>query len=334
MNKKLLVVGSSSIHTYSLIELVKDYFDEVLLLTDIKKEIAQPYTVVGVDFRLQSFKTIFQIRDIAKEFSPTHIHIHQANSYAFLTLLALKQFKAYKVLNAWGSDILLNPKKNFFLKQMVKYNLKNVDIVTADSFTVLEEAKKLVPSIHTENINFGIDFVECHDKKENIIYSNRLHKELYNIDKVIISFSKFVQNNMDWKLVIAGSGEDTKNLQKLCDDLGIQENVDFIGFVDKETNFKYYCKAKIYISIPKSDSVSLSLIEAIASTCVVFVSNLKANKEIVSSNIGFIEDNLEDIDFNKYKKIDKIKQTQQIEKLKYLFSKEYNRQRYIKLYEN
>ena len=332
MRNKLMVIGSNSIHTYTFITLIHDYFEEIILLTNEKQQNVD-FKVIELDFRLKNFQTIFQIKKIANTFQPTHIHIHQANSYAFLSFLALKNYPAKKILNAWGSDILLNPKKNFLFKQMVKFNLKQADIIVADSDTVLKEATRLVSDIKTENINFGIDFIECNKSKEKIIYSNRLHKSLYNIDKIIYAFNKFVKKNPEWKLVIAGDGEDTPKLKKIVYDFGIEKSVDFIGFVDKKTNFHYYCKSKIYISIPQSDSVSLSLVEAIVSGCVVFVSDLDANKEVVDVTTGIILDNLENIDFLRFKKVDRMLQVRSINYLKKKFSKEYNNQRYREIYE-
>jgi len=333
MRKKLLVVGSNTIHTYNFIDLVKEYFDEVLLLTNTIRE-DTPYEVVELDFRLRSFQTIKKIKKIAHTFEPTHIHVHQANSYAFLTFMALRNSHAQKVLNAWGSDILLNPKKGFFFRQMVKFSLKQSDIVVADSDTVLYEAKLLVPDIKTKNINFGIKFLECSEKKENIIYSNRLHKSLYNIDKIIFSFQKFVKQHPEWKLVIAGSGDNTGSLQVLIDDLGLVDKVEFVGFLDNKTNFAYYCKSKIYVSIPSSDSISLSLVEAVVSGCIPFVSNLSANRELVENNRnGFIEDNLEDIDFSKYMQIETEHFKKTRERLKVTFSKEYNKKCYFEIYD-
>jgi len=333
--KKLLLIGSDSIHIYNFIELIKNYFDEVLLLTDDEH---REYSIqtIAIDFGINrnSFKTIKKIKSVVNDFQPTVVHIHQANSYALLTLLAIRKYRVKKILNAWGSDILINPKKHFLLKQIVKYNLKQADIVVADSDTVLNEAKKLVSHIKTKNINFGIDFLSCKDEKENIIYSNRLHKDLYNIDKIIFSFSRFVQENRDWILVIAGNGEDTQKLKEQVSQLKIEENVKFIGFVDRKTNFEYYCKAKIYVSIPRSDSVSLSLVEAIVSGCVVFVSDLSANHEIVDNTLGFVVDSLEHIPFHKYNTIDRLEQGEKRSKLKHLFSKDYNKQRYIDIYEN
>ena len=337
MSRKLLVVGSNSIHVYNFIELVKDNFDEVLLLTN---EINPDKDVVSMeaDFTLglQSLNTIKKIRSIVKDFQPSIVHIQQANTYALLTALALKKQNVPLVLTAWGSDVLVNPHKSFLLKKMLQYILNNVQVITADSDHVLNSAQKLVDKkLSLHNINFGIEMKECNkEEKENIIYSNRLHKELYNIDKIIHSFSKFVKTHDNWRLVIAGSGDENEALKDLAHRLNLDKHIEFVGFLNQEKNYVYYCKSKIYISIPKSDSVSISLVEAILCGCVPFVSNLEANKELIEdSKSGFIQNDLENIDFEKFMQIDTESFEKTREKLKVTFSKEYNKNLYIEIYD-
>ena len=337
MKKKLLVVGSNSIHVHNFIDLVKENFDEVLLLTNkVNPEKYVPAVELDFSLGVQSFGTIGKIRKIVREFQPSVVHIQQANTYAFLTVLALKKEDIPSVLTAWGSDILLNPHKSFLLKKMVQYVLTHVKVVTADSNHVLNSAQKLVSKkLMSHNINFGITMQECtKSNKEHIIYSNRLHKELYNIDKVILSFSKFVKSYNEWKLVIAGSGSETENLKALVSKLDLDAYVDFVGFVNQEENHTYYCKSKIYISIPQSDSVSISLVEAILCDCVPFVSNLEANLELIEDGKnGFIENDLENVHFEKWLQIDTAYFEKSRDKLNITFSKEYNKNRYTEIYD-
>jgi len=335
MGKKLLVIASSSIHTHNFINLVKDGFDEIILITDeINERFNIPAYQLDFSFSFRLFQTISRLRALCNDFQPSIIHIHQANSYAFFTILALKSMGIPIVLTAWGSDILVNPKKNLFLKKLVQFVLCRIDALTADSRYVLDSAQALVDKrLDMHNINFGIDPIECTMPKENIIYSNRLHKKLYNIDKILISFSKFLQKNSDWKLVIAGDGEDHGSIKQLASQLGLTDYVRFIGFVDRETNYSFYCRSKIYVSIPSSDSVSLSLVESIVSDCIPFVSDLPANHELITDGLnGFIEQDLENIDFNRFGTIDQETLGTKKSETKKLFSKKYNRQLYFDLY--
>ncbi len=283
--KKLLIIGSNSIHVYNYINLVKDYFDEIILITNKKREGTDVKTI-ELDFHLKlssRLKTVAKIKNLIQEYAPSIIHIHQVNSYAYYSLIAARKSSVPKILTAWGSDILLSPKKNCLLKKMVQFNLRHADFFTSDSEFMAEEMRSLLPKRKLDILiaNFGIEIIEKDLLKENIIYSNRLHKKLYQIESVINAFKLFLENSIDktWKLVIAATGEETDNLKSLVEQLNLTENVEFAGWVNNEKNIEYYSKAKLFVSIPESDATSISLLEAMAYGCIPVLSDLPANRE-------------------------------------------------------
>jgi len=333
--KKLLIIGSSTIHTYNYINLVQDYFDEILLLSHEKNENSTVNTR-QINFRLglNIFNSIKKIKKIVKEFNPSIIHIHQANSYAFISTLALKNSTIPQVLTAWGSDILINPRKSMILKKMLIFSLRSIDKATSDSMYMASEMKIYNSNLDIKIVNFGIDVNGKKVDKENIIYSNRSHNTLYNIDKVIYSFYKFVQLNSDWRLVVGATGKNTTKLKQLVKSLNIEDKVEFIGWVDSKINNKMYQKSKIYVSIPSSDATSISLLEAISNDCICFVSNLPANGEHILDSInGFIEPCLESIDFKKYDTIHQelLEKVNSIRKINYL--KDTNKKKFLSIYD-
>ena len=143
--RKLLLISSNTIHTYKYLQLVEDYFDEVLLITNEKSTIYD-YPTVELSFNLKIknvFSTVRGIKNQITSFQPSIIHIHQANSYAFFALLASRKNSIPIVLTAWGSDVLLLPKSNVLLKKIVQYNLRNADFLTSDSTYMAQEMEKL-----------------------------------------------------------------------------------------------------------------------------------------------------------------------------------------------
>mgnify|MGYP000890454884 FL=1 len=283
--KKLMIIGSNSIHVYNYINLVKDYFDEIILITNKKREETSVKTI-ELDFHLKlssRLKTVAKIKKLIQEYAPSIIHIHQVNSYAYYSLLAARKSLVPKILTAWGSDILLSPKNSFLLKKMVQFNLRHADFLTSDSEFMAEEIRSLLPRRKLDILiaNFGIEIIEKDLLKENIIYSNRLHKKLYQIESVINAFKLFLENSIDksWKLVIAATGEETNNLKSMVEHLNLKGNVEFVGWVDQEKNVEYYSKARLFVSIPESDATSISLLEAMAYGCIPVLSDLPANRE-------------------------------------------------------
>ena len=287
--KKLLIVGSQTIHTYNYIALVKDNFDDVLLITD-KKRGEYAYETVELDFSLSLLNmkaTVRKIKKTIQQFNPSVIHIHQANSYAFYTLLAARRMGIPTILTIWGSDVLLNPKKNLILKKIAQFNLRTADYLTADASFMANEVKALVkPKNDILIANFGIGIDPQPIEKENIVYSNRLHKKLYRIDKIIAAFHPFSQKHPDWKLVIAATGDETDDLKKKVVDLQLADKVEFVGWIDKEENEAWYSKAKFWVSVPESDATAISLLEAMACGCIPIVSDLSANREWIKDGVN------------------------------------------------
>lgn len=338
--RKLLLVSSNTIHTYKYLQLVEDYFDEILLITDEKSAVYN-YPTIELSFNLKVknlFSTVKKIKKQIVDFQPTVIHIHQANSYAFYALLASRKTKIPTILTAWGSDILVIPKSNFLLKKMVQFNLKTADFLTSDSTFMAGEMKILAPSIKEILIaNFGIDVTPVNCPKENIVYSNRLHKKLYRVDKIIEAFARFKQNNerKDWRLVVAATGVETEALKQKAVLLGLTDDVEFVGWIQKEDNEQWYSKAKIWVSIPESDATSISLLEAMACGSIPVVSDLPANREWIQSGVNGIV--VEDLESDFISDALLLNQTEAIELNKQRIekdgTKEANREKFLQLYQ-
>lgn len=340
--KKLLLIGSNSIHVYNYEKLISSYFDEVLLLSD---KVNSDYNIktIAIDFSLKYplnyITTVSKIKKVIREFNPSIIHIHQANSYAFYTLKASQNFNIPKVLTTWGSDILLLPQKNILLNRIVKYNLRQATAITADALFMAEEMRKLVSQkkLDITIANFGIDIVPSSLPKENIIYSNRLHNNLYRIDCVIKAFYKFskTEKGSNWKLIIAANGDKTEQFKKMVSELKITDKVEFFGWVDKKQNFEFYARAKLFVSIPESDATAMSLLEAMSYRCLPVVSNLPANKEWITNGVsGIIVDNINEDFFSKALLLNFEKATEiNTAIIQQKATKEVNRKKFLDLYD-
>lgn len=291
ISKKLLLVGpgKSSVHLKNYFHLVEDYFDEILVISN--EPIDWAYAKV-VNFSLKNplkfYKNIKRVREIIEDFQPSFIHVHQANSAAYLTIKANRK-RHPLILTTWGTDVLVLPEKNPLLKKMVKYCLKNADFVTADAKFMIDKIEELGRSQKNILVNFGIDYEDVTiPEKDNFLYSNRLHADLYNIDQIITESKSFLTKNENWKLIIGARGAKSESLKKLAAETLSENQYEFIGFVDKEVNKSYYLKSKIWISIPSSDGTAISLLEAMGYGCIPIVSDLPANKEWINDGVNGI----------------------------------------------
>ena len=283
--KKLLLIGSNTgnAHLKNYLELVRDYFDEVLVVSDSPVEYAPSKSVsfsLKNPFKIK--KSIQKLRQIIHDYNPSIIHVHQANSYAFIAGKA-NNGSTPLVLTAWGSDVLLLPKRSIFHRWLVTQALRYADIVTADSAQMSQEIHALCPVKEVVNANFGVDLElpeGMNADRELMIYSNRMHEPLYRIEDILTQF-KAMCEELDGHLILAGKGSLTEKLKDYSKLHQLTNHVTFAGFVTKSKNQANYLKSKFFISIPTSDGTSISLLEAMAYGCIPVLSDIPANREWV-----------------------------------------------------
>jgi glycosyltransferase involved in cell wall biosynthesis len=270
-NKRMLIVGNpKSIHTIRL----SRFFEENYQVNLIDE---------GIDFSFRNFfSALRQTKSILSKLSPDVLVLYQLNLTAFVATLANRKKKIPTFAIGIGSDILTMPKKGWAYKAMLKYILKHSQAYNAGSPYLLEQMQKYCPK-HSEILlaNLGINPMQPIEK-EKIVFSNRLHSPLYRIDEVIKAFANFVSKPefADWRLVVAATGKE-KEFQQLSQSLGIEDKVKFVGWLSQKENAEYYAKSKIYISLPKSDSFPISLLEAMSGECLCIISDLPAYKGIM-----------------------------------------------------
>lgn len=267
----MLIVGNpKSIHTIRL----SRFFEE-------------NYQVELIDERIDfSFRNFFSaLKEVKKILSCNRYDIlvlYQLNLTAFVATVANRKKKIPTFAIGIGSDILTMPKKGWAYKAMLKYVLKHSQAYNAGSPYLLEQMQRYCPK-HSEILlaNLGINPIKPLEK-ENIVFSNRLHSSLYRIDEVIKAFANFVLKPEfeDWRLIVAATGKE-KEFQQLSQSLGIEDKVKFVGWLSQKENAEYYAKSKIYISLPKSDSFPISLMEAMSGECLCIISDLPAYKGIM-----------------------------------------------------
>lgn len=285
-SKKLLLVGSSlgSVHLKNYYNLIKDEFDDILIVTESEIDYcAHKIADFSISKPWKIPSRIRKVKHIIDEFDPDIIHVHQANSVAYITGKANKGKKPL-LLTAWGSDVLILPQRGILFKKMVSKSLQMADAITVDADYMASAIRKFEENKTIHNVNFGIELDNVTiPEKEKIIYSNRLHQDLYNIDKVIAGFAEFQRSYSDWKLVVAANGPLTDSLKMLASEVLIDGSYEFVGFVSKEVNIDWYLRSKIWVSVPYSDGTAISLLEAMGYGCIPVVSDLPANKEWVDN---------------------------------------------------
>ena len=291
-DKYLILADGRSPHTWKWVKELSNYFDLSLitlngydeqLLQYIDKSqiyvLNESVNAAGGNFKL--LLKYFEIKKIVDALEPKYINAHYVSSYGVLAALVKRNNLQLKLIqSAWGSDVLVTPFESRIKRGITKFALQYADLITSDSFYMSDKIIEISGNEAVDTFAFGlenVDFSSEIQKDETLIFSNRMLAPNYNIDKIIKWFASLQNKSM--KLVIAHDGDQKEKLQKMVMEYGLEPRVEFVGFLTQDEQYALYKRAKYYISIPTSDSTSVSLLEAMAFECYPIVSNLPANRE-------------------------------------------------------
>jgi glycosyltransferase involved in cell wall biosynthesis len=144
--------------------------------------------------------------------------------------------------------------------------------LTKNQLVVSERTRERLKGlkIKPENITLtkcGIDLKKIQgimpsDEAFDVLFAGRLVKEK-NVDCLIKSIKEVKKDIPHVSLAIIGEGPEKKHLEKLTHDLGLKENVKFLGFQkDHDMVFAYMKSAKIFALPSTREGFSIAALEA------------------------------------------------------------------------
>lgn len=239
---------------------------------------------------LAHLRAIIPLAKAIRRIRPHVINAHYITSHGFTAALAvaLSRHRCQLVQSAWGTDILLTPRKNLAYKLITRFALNRAQLATSDSVAV----SRIISSLSkTETLRFPFGPAELpdagfSDKETWLFFSNRTLNANSNIDSILRFFKKIAGLRESARLIIANEGSEKESLIALRDELGLKERVCFTGFLDATEQEAVYRRAQYYFSLPSSDALSVSLLEAMAYGCIPLVSDLPDNREWVEDGVN------------------------------------------------
>jgi len=229
-----------------------------------------------------------------REIAPDVLHGHFVVEHGFYGLMA--GFRPY-VVTAWGSDVLVEPRRDPVSKRIAAYTLRHADAVTSNNAYMAERMIELgADRAKTHVIVLGADryFLEASPRSVNVregdparapaIISTRAHEPLYNIGEVIDAYGRVVRLQPAARLVLAHGGSLTSGLQRQASGAG--GRVEFYGFLDRAAFREALSDAEVFVSVPSSDGTSVALLQAMAAGCFPIVSDLPTQREWVEDGVN------------------------------------------------
>lgn len=250
-------------------------------------------------------KRLYNIILFLKKIKPDIIHV----SFIAPEIVPAVFFTRRPVLlTAWGSDIL-HPRTKFLKKLLSKiitiYAINRADYITAVSVDLHDRIERL-NFLKRPNIvmRFGVDSVLFHpgenrtdlrkkygfSRHDFILFSPRRTRPLYNIDVIIKAFENARRHSgKSLKLIIKGKeqddGESIKfyfEITNLIKRLNLEDAIIEKVHLTDEEMAQLYTIADCVISVPSSDGMPLTVLEAMSCGTAIISSDLPSLHEVIS----------------------------------------------------
>lgn len=109
------------------------------------------------------------------------------------------------------------------------------------------------------------------------LYDIYRHKEILEALSILKGKGIFI------RILMIGDGVEKENLINQTSQLGLQDQVQWLGRVPNDSLPLQLAKAQLYIAIPETEGVSASLFEAMACGCYPIVTDLPANRAFIQN---------------------------------------------------
>ena len=232
----------------------------------------------------------------SKNFDLIHIHTPFVAHYAGLKLAKLLHIPVLETYHTFFEDYLHHylpwiPKfaARGLARLISKKQCNQVDAIVAPSKPMLDVLRTYGINTKAEVIATGLQeasFAEADDEafrakygiaqnRPMLLYVGRVAFEK-NIDFLVRMTQLLIAETPNILLVITGEGPAVPSLRALVKTLGIEKNVQFIGYLDRNNELNAcYKAADIFVFASKSETQGLVLLEAMAqATPVVAIAEL------------------------------------------------------------
>jgi L-malate glycosyltransferase len=232
------------------------------------------------------------------------LHVHYAIPHASAAYMA-KQIVKQKngrnvpvITTLHGTDITLVGKDKTY-EPVVTFSINESDAITAVSKNLREETYRYFDIRKEIEVIYNFVDVKRFDKKpldafrqviapdnEKILIHASNFRKVKRIDDVIKVFAK-VQATIPSKLLMVGDGPERHAAEELCRQLGVDEQVRFLG--KQEQMEDILAVSDVFLLPSEYESFGLAALEAMAARVVVISSNAGGLAEInISGETGFL----------------------------------------------
>lgn len=278
-----------------------------------------------------------------------HVHYaipHAASAYLAKQILKEEGIEIPVITTLHGTDITLVGKDSTYAP-VVAFSINQSDGVTAVSENLREETYKHFKI--TRDIRVIPNFVDFrrfqhsnkdHFKKAIAPNGEKLLIHTSNFRKVkrvqdVIHLFDLVQQQIPAKLLLVGDGPERQNMEQLCRDTGVCEQVRFLG--KQEAVEELLAVSDLFLLPSETESFGLAALEAMACHVPVISTNTGGIPEVnINGKTGFLSNvgDVEDMAANALKLLTNEKLHQQFKDHAYAQAKRFELHKIMPIYED
>ena len=215
------------------------------------------------------------------------LHAHYLTSHGTLAWAARTgwRLRARIAGSAWGSDILVTPQRGAAWRWLTRKVLSACAVTTSDSDFMAQRMREL-GAAEVLVFPFGLEALPKQNVKKTpwLCFANRGLEPIYRPERVIAAFAQIATAQPEARLVLANDGSLRAALEADVAARGLAQRVSFVGRLDAQAQASHYARSAWFLSLPESDSVSVSVLEAMAHAGVPLLSDLPANRELIGDS--------------------------------------------------
>ena len=298
---KIIILGSGkSYHATRWANKLSENGHEIMFIS--QHEIVRPLEhgviryVLPIQRKYGYVLNILFLRKKIAQFCPDLVHAHYSTGYGLLARLSL--FKPL-VISIYGADVYDFP-KTFIKRWFLSWILRGATHVTSTSNNMRIRFNQNFPELPDPKvIPFGVDInlfkpqaqiaITKSTKTHFIVGVVKKLEEKYGIDVLLYAVKLFMERNpVALDLRIVGVGSKLQELTELACNLGLSQNVKFLGEVENKLVPRELRKLDVVVipSRHESESFGVAAVEASACGIPVIVTDVGGLPEVITDSIN------------------------------------------------
>lgn len=122
------------------------------------------------------------------------------------------------------------------------------------------------------------------------IFLGRLHEKKRPLS-AIRAIGRICKTEPDARLIIVGSGPAEAEMRTLCNDLGVERNVHFLGFLQGQRKWEALSAAQVFMLPSRQENFAIAMAEALHSGLPVLITRqVNTWQDVVNAGAGFVVD--------------------------------------------